>query len=215
MQIAIIGAGQVGTELGRGWARAGHRIAFGVPNPADPKAIAAGEAAGGAQVGTVAQVAPQAEVIVLAVPWGAVPNALQACGDLAGRLVLDATNPVEMGPSGLELKIGFTTSGGEEVARLAPGAKVFKTMNQVGFAVMSAADGFPARPVMFVAGDDAAAKPTIMALVEDLGFEARDAGPLDRARLLEPYAMVWIEQAMLHGGPQDAAFGYMRKGAIR
>lgn len=206
MRIAIIGAGQVGAALARGWMRAGHAIVFGVRDVARASPVA------GAAVAANEEAVRGADVLVLAVPWVAVPDAIAGCGDLSGRLVIDATNPVVARGTGIELTLGFTTSGGEEVARMAPGAFVFKTMNQIGFAAMDRACGYPARPAMFVAGDDAARKPTIMRLVEDLGFEARDAGLLDRARLLEPYAMLWIEQAMLHGAPQDAAFGFMQKG---
>lgn len=210
MRIAIIGAGQVGGALARGWASAEHAIALGVVDPTDPKHGPLAKDAG-ATVGTVAEVARDADAIVLAVPWAAVPDAIAACGDLAGHILIDATNPLAFGADGLALTLGFSTSGGEEVARLAPGASVFKTMNQVGFAVMDKAHGYPTRPVMFVAGDDATKKAIVLDLVGDLGFEPRDAGPLDRARLLEPYGMLWIEQTMRHGGPLDAAFGYMRK----
>lgn len=215
MQIGIIGAGNVGASLGKGWARAGHRVAFGVLDPADPKHAAVAQAAGDAEVAAVSDAVGQADAIVLAVPWGAVPAAISACGDLRGRLLIDATNPLKGGASGLELALGFSTSGAEEVARLAPGAAVFKAMNQVGFTVMSDAVGYPARPVMFVAGDDAAQKPRVLSLVSDLGFEAIDAGPLDRARLLEPFAMLWIDQAINHGAPIDNAFAFMRKERVR
>ncbi len=207
MRIAIIGAGNVGTALATGWARAGHAIVYGV---IDPAAKAATGAAGVARVG---EAAAAAEVIVLAVPWAAVPDAIAACGDLTGKIVIDATNPLAFTDGTLALTLGFSTSGGEEVARLAPGAAVFKTMNQVGFAVMPDATGYPAPAVMFVAGDDAARKPVVIGLVAELGFEPRDAGPLDRARLLEPYALVWIEQATLHGAGDRRAFGLMQKDA--
>ena len=209
--IAIIGAGKVGASLGRGWARAGHPILFGVTDPADPRHAAAAAEAGNAVVATVADAVRGAEILVLAVPWEAVPEALAACGDLGGRILIDATNPLTFGADGLELAIGFTDSGAEEVARLAPAASVFKTMNQVGYSVMSDTQGYPARPVMFVAGDDAARKPDVLALVGELGFEAVDVGPLARARLLEPFAMVWIDQALGHGAPTDNAFAFMRK----
>ncbi|ABS65420.1 NADP oxidoreductase coenzyme F420-dependent [Xanthobacter versatilis] len=214
MRVAIIGAGNVGASLGKGWARAGHAITFGVIDPADPRLAAPTAAAGGAELAPVAEAKANADAIVLAVPWDAVPAAIAALGDLSGRLVIDATNPLRMGASGLELALGFSTSGGEEVARLAPGASVLKAMNQVGFAVMSDTAGYPARPVIFVAGDDAARKPQVLALVADLGFEVVDAGPLDRARLLEPYAMLWIDQALSRGAPADNAFAFMRKQAV-
>lgn len=211
MKLAIIGAGNVGAALGKGWARAGHSITFGVLDPDDPRHAPAAAAAGGARLLGVGAAKAEADVIVLAVPWDAVPDAISALGDLAGCTIIDATNPLASGPDGLGLALGFTTSGGEEVERLARGAPVFKTMNQVGFAVMADAVGYPARPAMFVAGDDAARKPVVMGLVADLGFEAIDAGPLDRARLLEPYATLWIDQAVARGAPRDNAFAFMRK----
>lgn len=116
-----------------------------------------------------------------------------------------------MGPDGLGLTMGFSTSAGEQVAALAKGAKVVKTMNQVGFAVMAAAEGYPTRPAMFVAADDAEAKAAGFALVGDLGFEPLDAGPLRNSRLLEAYAMLWIDQAMYRGAPVTNAFAFMRK----
>lgn len=211
MDIAIIGAGNVGASLGKGWARVGHRIRFGVVDPTDPKHRRAQEMAGGAMIATVADAVKDADALVLAVPWDAVPDALRACGNLKGRLLLDATNPLMVGPEGVQLALGFHTSGGEEVARQAPGASVFKTMNQTGFAVMSDTRGYLSRPLMFVAGDDAARKPVVLELVAALGFEAIDAGPLRNARLLEPYAMLWIDQAVNRGAPGTNAFGMLRK----
>jgi hypothetical protein len=73
------------------------------------------------------------------------------------------------------------------------------------------AAGYPAPPAMFVAGDDAARKPLVLGLVADLGFEAIDAGPLRIARLLEPYAMLWIDQAVHRGAQTDNAFAFMRR----
>lgn len=213
MRIAIIGAGNVGSTLGRAWSRVGHGIVFGVQEPLSDKHSAATAAAGNAEVTTVPLAAKGADVIVLAVPWDAVPAALRACGNLEGRLILDATNPLREGRHGLELAIGFATSGGEEVARLAPGAKVFKTMNQVGFSVMSNTLGYRSPPLMFVAGDDDAGKRLILDLVAAIGFDAIDAGPLRNARLLEPLAMLWIDQAINHGAPLSNAFGMLRKEA--
>src|SRR5947209_7421940 len=111
MKIAILGAGNVGGALGKGWARAGHVIVYGVPVPDDPKHRSAAASAGDAQVLDVGSATRDADVIVLAVPFDAAPDAIRACGDLAGRVVIDATNPVRPGASGLELSLGFNTSG--------------------------------------------------------------------------------------------------------
>lgn len=211
MQIAIIGAGNVGASLGKGWAAVGHHITYGMVDPADPKHQPAANAAGGARLAGVGEAVREADIVALAVPWDAVPDALRACGDLRGRILLDATNPLCMGENGLQLAVGLSTSGGEEVARLVPEASVFKTMNQVGFMVMSDTEGYSSPPLMFVAGDDATQKPLVLNLVASLGFEAVDAGPLRNARLLEPYAMLWIDQAMQHGAPLTNAFGMLHK----
>ncbi|NVO16388.1 MAG: NAD(P)-binding domain-containing protein [Rhodoplanes sp.] len=211
MKIAILGAGNVGGALGAAWARAGHMIAYGVSEPGKPAHAAVAAAAGGARVGTVADAVRDADAIVLAVPWGAVPAAIAACGDLAGRIVLDATNPLTFENGALSLSLGFDTSGGEQVTALSKGAHVFKTLNQVGYEVMADASGFPTPPTMFVAGPDGAAKQTVLRLVADLGFAALDAGPIAISRLLEPHAMLWIHMAMAKGAPRDGAFALMRK----
>lgn len=209
MKISIIGAGNVGQALAKGWGRAGHSILFGVQPPIDAaRSTQLSALTADASVMSVAESAKAGDLIVLAVPWDAVADAIAACGDLTGRMVIDATNPLEFEDGKLTLAIGFDRSGGEEVARIAKGASVFKAMNQVGFNVMADARGYPSKPTMFVAGDDAQRKPVVLKLVSELGFAALDAGPLDVARLLEPYAMLWIHMATSGRAPLDAAFAF-------
>ena len=86
MRLAIVGAGNVGSALGRGWARAGHEIIYGVRDPHNSKHTEAARGAGLARLATVAEAAKDADVIVLAVQWSAAKAALEECGDLAGRL---------------------------------------------------------------------------------------------------------------------------------
>ena len=97
------------------------------------------------------------------------------------------------------------------IAQWAPGAAVFKTFNTTGFNNMADLSGYPDTPVMFVAGDDSARKPPVLDLVRDIGFEAIDAGPLRIARLLEPFGMLWIDQALNRGAGRDFAFAVVRK----
>jgi len=97
------------------------------------------------------------------------------------------------------------------IAQWAPGAAVFKTFNTTGFNNMADLSGYPDTPVMFVAGDDSARKPAVLDLVRDIGFEAIDAGPLRIARLLEPFGMLWIDQALNRGAGRDFAFAVVRK----
>jgi 8-hydroxy-5-deazaflavin:NADPH oxidoreductase len=209
MNIAIIGAGNVGQALGRGWAQAGHRIAYGVRNPEDDKARVLAREQPTARVTTNLEAVRQADVVVLSTPWGATEAAIRACGSLAKKVVIDCTNPLKADFSGLDR--GFDTSGAEQVAQWAEGAHVFKAMNQVGFGLMdhpTFASGL--KPVMFIAGDGNDKK-TVLGLVEDLGFEAVDAGGLIYARLLEPYALLWIHLALSQGQGREFAFALLRK----
>jgi len=210
MRIAIIGAGKVGTAVGAGWARAGHEIVLGVRDPKNPKLDALVPRVGGKAVAQ-AEAARDAEVVVLALPWRAAEEVVKALGDLSKKIVIDCMNPLVMTPDGLGLDRGFSASGAEAVAAWLPGARVVKTLNQVGAEIMADASGFPVRPVMFAAGDDADAKATVLALLGELGFEGRDAGSLRQARLLEPLGLLWISQAMIHGAGRDWAFGVLRR----
>ena len=205
MKIAIIGAGSVGSALGDNWARKGHEILFGVRDPADNKhaALATRERI---EVTTVTAAAGEGEVVILATPWPAVEQVLTELGDLEGKVLIDCTNPLGMTDAGLALTTGFTTSGGELVAQWAQNARVVKSFNQVGAEIMKDPGGFAHPPVMFVAGDDEAAKAVATNLLTDLGFEPFDAGALHQARLLEPFAMVWINQSLLRGKGRDWAF---------
>lgn len=197
-RIAVIGKGNVGQAIGEGWKRRGHQVVYAVKTPAGPDEK------------TIANACVAAEIVVLATPWGAVADALANAGDLAGKIVIDCTNPLAMTDGRLSLAIGFSTSGGEQTAALAKGARVFKTLNQTSAENMADASKFSPRAMMYVAGDDAGGKAVVMALVDDLGFEAIDAGPLVIARLLEPLAMLWIDQALTRGAGRDFAFARLR-----
>ena len=150
--------------------------------------------------------------MVIATPWSATEAAVKSLGSLAGKIVIDCTNPLGMGPDGLQLVLGFATSAGEQVASWAPGAFVFKSLNTTGASNMGNTADYPVKPLMLVAGDNAAKKPVVLELVGKLGFESVDAGPLKNARLLEPFAMVWIDQARKRGRGRDFAFALVRRG---
>ncbi|HKP11664.1 MAG TPA: NADPH-dependent F420 reductase [Blastocatellia bacterium] len=212
MKIAILGAGDVGGTLGRRFAEVGHEVFFGVPNPRDEKHRSLADQIGAsAQFGTVAQAAREAQIILLAVPYGAVADAIRECGDLTDKILIDATNPLAFADGALKLMVGFETSGAEQVAGLAGGAKVVKCFNQTGFGNMAEPRYGDAGSVMFVCGDDPAANETVRALAEAIGFEAVDAGRLEVARLLEPLAMLWIHLAFTTDLKRGFAFALLRK----
>ncbi|GAB4474618.1 NADPH-dependent F420 reductase [Erythrobacter tepidarius] len=205
MRIAIIGAGTVGSALARGLKGKGHSVTLGVRDPSSPKALAlAGQAEAG--LALPAEAAAASDIVILALPWSGAEEAVKALGDLSGKIVVDCTNPLAMVDGELVLTMGHATSGGETVAGWLPGAKVVKTLNTVGAEMMEDNAALAHRPVMFMAGDDAAAKAKVADLLSDLGFAPLDAGDITKSRLLEPFGLVWINQALFRGKGRNWAF---------
>jgi predicted dinucleotide-binding enzyme len=210
MRIAIIGAGNVGGTLGVAWATRGHEVSFGVRDIADPRlADVLARAGGEARVATVKDAAAAADVVALTVPWPAAQDALRSAGDLRGKILLDCTNPLKPDLSGLT--VGYTTSGAEHVAAWAPGARVVKIFNTTGFPNMANPAYREGRSMMLYCGDDDAAKGVAAHLAAELGFDPYDVGPLTEARLLEPFALVWIHLAVLQNMGTEFAFRLMRR----
>ena len=201
MKIAIIGAGNVGRALGGAWS-ADHDITYGVRSPEDAK-----YADLDAPTATNDDAAAASDVVVLCTPWQGTEEAVRACGDLTGKVLIDCTNPLT--PDFTALEVGHTTSGAEQIAQWAQGARVCKAMNQIGAPMMDSPN-LPGTPVMFICGDDEDAKAVTGTLVTELGFETVDAGDLSLARLLEPYALIWIHLALRRGIGTNFAFGLLR-----
>ncbi|HXP85282.1 MAG TPA: NADPH-dependent F420 reductase [Bryobacteraceae bacterium] len=208
MNIGILGSGNVGGTLGRRWSAAGHRVIFSSRNPqSEEMQKLAAEA--GATSATTAAAVQASDVLLLSTPWPATQDVVKGCGNLSGKVLIDATNPLLPDLSGLS--IGTTTSAGEQVAAWAPGARVVKAFNTVGFNVMQDPKFSGGPAVLFYCGDDAAAKATVHQLASELGFDARDSGPLSQARVLEPFALLWISLAVKYGYGRDFAFQLMRR----
>ena len=211
MRIGIIGTGTVGATLGKCWAATGHEVMFGAREPGSAKVTSLVATAGvKTRAGSVAEAARFGEVVVLATPFDATEAAIRQAGDLAGRVVIDCTNPLQPDLSGLS--VGHTSSGAEAVARWTKSARVVKTLNSTGAGNMANPVYGGERATMFVCGDDAAAKTTAGELVSALGFDVVDAGPLAQARTLEPLAMLWISLAVHRGLGPNIAFRLMRRG---
>ena len=200
MHLGIIGAGNVGSTLGRRFAQAGHRITVGARDPDKTR----GELADPAF--TVARIEDLrgCEAVLLATPWAGTVAAVQALAPSRGQVVVDCTNPIAGRLEGLAP--GGSDSGGETVQRAAPGARVVKAFNTCGVEVMADPQFAAGRACMPVAGDDPAARALAMKLADAIGFRAVDLGPLRNARYLEPMAMVWIIRAMTLGGGRRWAF---------
>jgi predicted dinucleotide-binding enzyme len=210
MRIGILGAGAVGGTLGRAWANSGHQVAFATRNPDDPKLTNLALSIGpNASAGAVPRVVERSEVVVLATPWTAVREMPGIATDWTGKILIDCTNPLR--PDFTWLEDDYEVSAAERIAAWAEGASVFKTLNHTGANNMANPAYPDGRPVMFVCGDDARGKPTVLKLVAELGFDAVDAGPLKVARLLEPLAMFWIHLAMTQGLGREIAFALLRR----
>jgi len=200
MRVAIVGKGNVGQALGPNIAAAGHDVVFGVRNPRDPK-HASGD---GIALKTVQEAASDAELVILAINWGAVDSALAECGNMDGKVLVDCINPYDF-RNNLAPLVPADQSAAKIIASKTS-AKVVKAFNQVGAEVMANARSRKLRPLQFVASDHDDAKATVIKLASDIGFDARDAGGLDYARELEGMARLWIAQAFWRGMPSSSGW---------
>ena len=208
MSISIIGAGNVGMALGKAFTQRCEAVVFGVRDPA-------AYAAEVAKLGPLASVTTNAEaiaasgVVILAIPYTAVAAVARSLADWAGRILVDATNPLAPDLSGLT--VGTTTSGAEELAKLARGARVVKAFNTTGAENMADTSYANGTPFMPVCGNDAEARSRVIALAASIGFDAVDCGELVAARYLEPFAMIWIHMAIKLGMGRRFAFARLQR----
>jgi predicted dinucleotide-binding enzyme len=210
MKIAVIGVGNVGGTLGPAWANAGHEVIYGVRDPGSEKVHTLVENSGeNATAAGVAEAAAAAEVVVFATPWSATRDAVQAAGNLEGKIVIDCTNPIAPDLKGLS--IGTTTSAGEQVAQWTPGARVVKAFNTTGSGNMANPHYESQTLTMFICGDDDAANKTVAQLSDDVGFDTCITGPLYHARYFEPMAMLWVDMAYLQGRGPDFAYKILKR----
>ena len=186
MNVTVIGAGNMGSAFVKQLVRAGHQVS--VASRDGVKAAQVASANPGAKAVPTSGAAAGADVVVLATGYGDAAGALQAVGDLEGKVVVDITNPLTADYMGLTL--GHSTSAAEEIAKAVPGAEVVKGFNTLFAQVLAeGADFGNGRKVpVFVASDSARAKQAASALAESLGFDVVDAGGLKNARYLEPLA---------------------------
>jgi 8-hydroxy-5-deazaflavin:NADPH oxidoreductase len=184
MSITILGAGNMARSLAGLFAAAGYEVVLGSRDVAKAQAAASTLGARVRSAG-VKNAAAASDTIILAVPFDAVAATIAAAGGLAGKTIVDITNPLTADYQGLT--IGHTTSAAEEIQKLAPQAKVVKAFNTVFAQVLQnggKAGGVPA--TIFIAGDDEAANEAVAAIVRKSGLVAIATGPLKMARYLEP-----------------------------
>ena len=214
MKIGILGTGDVGRTLGNAFLATGHEVKIGSRETGNEKAATWVKQAGPrASAGTFADAAKFAELAVVATSWDGAESALRMAGveNFAGKVVIDATNPLKFTPGRPpELALGHTDSGGEQVQRWLPGARVVKAFNTVGYGMMFKPDLPGGPPDMFICGHDDAAKKTVAEVLKSFGWETIDIGGIEGARLLEPLCMLWVGYAM-RTGTRTHAFKLLRK----
>ncbi|MDW6002375.1 NADPH-dependent F420 reductase [Vibrio mangrovi] len=196
MNIAIIGSGNIGSGLARTFG-AIHQVAVASRDEQSAQALSAKLAQDGIQVQAlpVATAVANADVVMLAIPYGAVAE-LATQANFSGKIIVDVTNPVKDDFSGIS--VGFSTSAAEEIQKIFADATVVKAFNTVFAQVYEQGLDFNGRQVpTYVAADDDAAKETVIAIASDAGFDAINAGPLTNARYIEPLGYLNIQ------------FGYM------
>ncbi len=209
MNIGIVGAGNVGGTLGRRWAAHGHTVVFGVRDPDAEKVRRLVESAGeNTRAERIEDLSRDVELIVLAVPYDTVRAVISALGTMRGTTLVDATNPVA---PGLNLAVGHSSSGAEQLAGWLPDVPVVKAFHTVGYENLANPQFGDERASMFICGDDKKANETVAQLAADLGFEPVITGPLKHARYLEPMAMLWIDMAVRQGRGREMAFRLLER----
>ena len=193
MKIGVIGSGVVGQVLAAGFLKHGHEVMLGTREPS--KLAAWSKANPGVKLASVPEAAGFAEAVVLAVKGTAAAEALSMAGTglRAGKVVMDATNPISGAPKNGVLP--FFTGPNESLMEILqtrfPEARLVKAFSCVGNARMVNPDFGGVRPTMFICGNDAAAKATVTRLLDQFGWDAEDMGGAEAARAIEPLCMLW------------------------
>jgi len=189
--IAVIGTGNVGAALGPEFAAQGHTIVYGSRNPGSEKAQALVAKTGDdASVTTPAEAVLGADIVVLAVPGLIVEEITLGLGNLAGKIIIDPTNPLQRDGGGFTF--GVETSNAEIIQAAAPDAHVVKAFNALNWKTMIDPDSSGGPVTIPLAGNSDDAKVRVAELVEAMGLEAVDVGPVENAHWVEGMLMLWI-----------------------
>ena len=201
--IAIIGTGNVGDALGTAAVKAGYDVVFAAKDAAKTQAVAA--RAGATAATSAKEAVAGADIVVLAVPYGAIPDVTAEIAPVAaGKIVIDATNPLKADYSGLATEGG--PSGAEGIAAALPGAKVVKGFNTLFAGNTANPTAHGTQLDHLFATDDETAKDAVCGLSSAIGFRPIHVGPLSAARELEAMAWLNIRLQMLTGGTWDTAY---------
>jgi predicted dinucleotide-binding enzyme len=204
--IAVIGTGNVAAALGPEFAALGHTIVYGSRDPSRDEVRALVERTGdGASATTPAESVIGADIVVMAVPGTAVAAVTNGLGDLTGKIIIDPTNAIDRNDDGY-LELVYDTSTAEIIQDAAPGAHVVKAFNTLNWRTMVDPDSSGGPVSIPLVGNSAEAKATVAGLVEGMGLEAIDLGPLAYARHVEAMLLMWIHNR--YSGGNGPAFDY-------
>lgn len=204
MNIAIIGIGNIGGALARGWAKAGHRIYLGVRDTQSPKAKSLAAFNKNIMLYSVYDAAQAADIIVIAVQPLSLNEVCENLGDVTGKLIIDTMNSLFAKPVPYE-----TTS--IAIRNLTNNDRVVKAFNCTGWENLETPMYGEQRADMFYAGDRTEDKAIVADLIEEIGLVPHDFGGLDNEKLLEQFAMVWINLALKQGYGRNIAFKLMHR----
>jgi len=213
MRIGILGSGLMGGKLGTIFARAGHDVVFSYARSNEKLKKLAREAQSNARTGTAAEAAKDADALLLAVHWSRIDDVLKQAGDLAGKVVVTCSLPMDAGNT--KLIIANTSSGAEELRKKIPKARVVSAFNTVPSEVLFGvyeARRKTTRPSLVYCGDDESGKTVAAELIRDAGFDPIDAGPLRIARYTEPFALLVAQLAYEGEGGPELAYRFERFG---
>jgi predicted dinucleotide-binding enzyme len=216
MRIGILGSGLMGAKLGTLFARAGHDVVFSYARSEEKLRRLAREAGGSARAGTPAEAARDADALLLAVHWDNVDDVLRQAGDMAGKIIVTCSLPMNADSTGLV--IGHTSSGAEALAGKARGAHVaaaFGTLPSEVFFDVFERRNQPNRPSAVYYGDHQAAKDLAAGLIRDVGFDPVDAGPLKIARYAEPFSLLMGQLAYEGERGPEVAYRFEWRGVRR
>jgi predicted dinucleotide-binding enzyme len=201
-KVAIIGTGVVGDALSAGFLKYGYEV---MRASRDPSKLDAWKSRAGddASTGTFEEAAAWGDVVVLAVKGTAAEAAVDLCGadNLAGKTVIDATNPIaEVPPVNGVLRFftSFDESLMERLQKRAPDARFVKCFSCVGNQLMVDPDFGGVEPTMFICGNDQSAKDEVTSIVDTFGWETADMGALEAARAIEPLCILWCIPGFAH-----------------
>ncbi len=206
--VAVIGPGRVGSALGKRLGTAGWPILYGVRSPEKPEyrdLLAASGAA--ASLVSPAEAAQRAEIIIFAIPWRSAKAAITSLGSLAGKILIDTTNPLRY-EGGVEFEVDVPHSAAELIQDWAPDALVVKGFNTTNSRILANPSLVDGPITIALAGNDKAAKDRVAELVTDAGFHPVDSGPLFNAHYIEKMAVFYL--SFLFQDRPDAIEYYLR-----